>query len=75
MKVLEQVLKSLICSQVDTNNMQFGFMPGSSTTDRAYSRNLGQSSILARKGFMEKGHQKFHPPPFLNPLFKCFASN
>ena len=37
---------------------------------RAYSRNLGQHSILARKGnfyekgqFLKKGPQKFPPPP------------
>ena len=33
MKVLERVLESLICSQVDINNMQFGSMPRYSTTD------------------------------------------
>ena len=37
MKVLEHVLDSLICSQVDINNMQFGFMPGCSTTDVIYT--------------------------------------
>ena len=33
MKVLEYVLESLICSQIDINNMQFGFMPERSTID------------------------------------------
>ena len=38
----------------------------------AYSRNLGQHSILARKGtfFMKKGHQKFHPLPLCNSFFR-----
>ena len=41
---------------------------------RAYSRNLGQRSILARKGiyekctFFKKVPQKFSPPPLLNPF-------
>ena len=33
MEVLECVLERLIRSQVDINNLQFGFMPGRSTTD------------------------------------------
>ena len=34
------------------------------TTTRKYSRNLGQRSIMVRKGtFFEKGPQKLHPPP------------
>ena len=33
MEVLERVLERLIRSQVDINNLQFGFMPGRSTTD------------------------------------------
>ena len=36
MKVLERVLESLIRSQVEINNMQFGFMSGRSTTDAIY---------------------------------------
>ena len=36
MKVLECVLESLIRSLVDINNMQFGFMPGRSTTYAIY---------------------------------------
>ena len=36
MKVLERVLESLIRSQVDINDMQFGFIPGSSTTAAIY---------------------------------------
>ena len=53
---------------------------GISSTIRAYSRNLGQRSILVRKGtfyekrtlFLKKGHQKCHP--LFNPFSKCFAS-
>ena len=36
MKILERVLESLIRSQVEINYMQFGFMPGRSTTDEIY---------------------------------------
>ena len=36
MKVLERVLESLIRSQVDINDMQFGFIPGSSTAAAIY---------------------------------------
>lgn len=36
MKVLEHVLKCLICSQVDINNMQFGFRPGDTSTKVIY---------------------------------------
>ena len=32
MEVLERVLERIL-SQVDINNLQFGFMPGRSTTD------------------------------------------
>ena len=38
MKVLERVLESLIRSQVDINNIQFGFMPVRSTTTAIYIR-------------------------------------
>ena len=51
---------------------------------RAYSRNLGQCLILAKKGtfyekitlFIEKRAPKFHTrsTPLFNPFFKCFAS-
>ena len=33
MKILERVLESLVRSQVDISDMQFGFMPGRSATD------------------------------------------
>ena len=47
---------------------------------RAYSRNLGQRLILARKDnfFKKKGTKHFTttppPPSFNNPFSKCFAS-
>ena len=46
---------------------------------RAYSRNLGQRSILARKDtFFEKRTPKIllhpPPPPPFSPFFKCFPS-
>ena len=41
---------------------------------RAYSRNLGQRSILTRKGtFLKKGTKNFTHTLF-NPFSKCFAS-
>ena len=46
---------------------------------RAYSRNLGQRSILARKGtnekciFFEKGAQKIYPPPTHSIRFAIFS--
>ena len=49
MKVLERVLESLICSQVDINNMQFGFMPGRSSTDAIYILRQMQEKHLVRK--------------------------
>ena len=48
-KVLERVLESLIHSQVDINNMQFGFMPGCSTTDAIYNHRRMQEKHLIRK--------------------------
>ena len=49
MKVLERVLESLIRSQVDINDMQFGFMPGRSTTDAIYILRQMQEKQLIRK--------------------------
>ena len=49
MKVLERVLESLICSQVDINNSQFGFMSGHSTTDVIYILGQMQEKHLIRK--------------------------
>ena len=49
MKVLERVLKTLICSQVDINNMQFGFMPECSTIDVLYILRQMQEKHLLRK--------------------------
>ena len=41
---------------------------------QTYSRNLGQCSILARKGTLfEKGAPKISPPGLFNPFSKCFA--
>ena len=48
------------------------------TTTRKYSRNLGQRSIMVRKGtFFEKGPQKLHPspPPYLIPFLTAFYQN
>ena len=36
MKIIERVLDTMIRSQVDINNMQFGFVPGRSTTDAIF---------------------------------------
>ena len=36
MKITERVLDSVIKSQVDTDSMQFGFMPGQGTTDTIF---------------------------------------
>ena len=49
MKVLERVLESLIHSQVDIDNMQFGFMLGRSTTDAIYILRQMQEKHLIRK--------------------------
>ena len=49
MKVLERVLESLIRSQVDINDMQFGFMPGSSTTAAIYFLQQMQEKHLISK--------------------------
>ena len=48
-KILEHVLESLIRSQVDINNMQFGFMPGHSTTDAIYILQQMQEKQFIRK--------------------------
>ena len=36
MKIIEEVLDSVIRSQVDIDSMQFGFMPGWGTTDAIF---------------------------------------
>ena len=52
MKVLDCVLESLIYSQVDINNMQFGFMPGWSTTDAIYILyKRERNTLLGRRKF------------------------
>ena len=48
-KILENVLESLICSQVDINNMQLGFMPGHSTTDVIYILQQMEEKQFIRK--------------------------
>ena len=44
---------------------------------RAHSRNLGQHSILARKGILKKGHQKFYTPllPYSIPFLRVLRQN
>ena len=48
-KVLERVLASLIRSQFDINDMQFGFTPGRSVTDTIYILQEMQEKHLIRK--------------------------
>ena len=48
-KILENVLESLIHSQVDINNMQFGFVPGNSTTDAIYILQQMEEKQFIRK--------------------------
>ena len=48
-KVLERFLESLIHSKVDIINMQFGFMPGRSTTDVIYILQQIQEKHLIKK--------------------------
>ena len=58
--------------QQDTHSQQTSEDEHQTSEDRAYSRNLVQHSILARKGtfllkralFFKKKAPKFHPPPF-----------
>ena len=49
MKVLERVPESLIRSQVDSSNMQFGFTPGCSITNAIYILRQMQEKHLIRK--------------------------
>ena len=43
---------------------------------RAYSRNLGQHLILARKGtFLKKGHQQLYPLPYSFPFLSVLHQN
>ena len=43
---------------------------------RAYSRNLGQRLVLARKGtFFNKRPQKFHPAPYSIPFLSALHQN
>ena len=48
-------------------------------TNRAYSRNLGQRSLLARKGFFMKNgtffKKKGHYPPYSSPFLKVLHQN
>ena len=49
MKLLEHVLESLICSQVDIINMEFGFIPVASTADTIYILCQMQEKHFVRK--------------------------
>ena len=48
-KLLERVLESIIRHQADIENMQFGFMPGRSTTEAIISCDKTQEKHLSRK--------------------------
>jgi len=36
MKVVERIFEHRICQQIDTDDMQFGFMKGKGTTDTIF---------------------------------------
>ena len=47
-KIIERVLDSVIRSQFDINNMQFGFMPGWDTTDAIFLLHQLQEKHLGK---------------------------
>ena len=49
MKILEHVLNTIIRSQVCIDEMQFGFMPGRSTTDAIFILRQLQEKFLLKK--------------------------
>ena len=49
MKILEHILNTIIREQVSINNMQFGFMPGRSTTDTIFILRQLQEKYLQKK--------------------------
>ena len=49
LKVMERVVEGLIRKQVNIDEMQFGFMPGCSTTDAIFILRQLQEKYLARK--------------------------
>ena len=49
MKLLEHVKDSFIREKVDTDSMQFGFMPGRGTTDAIFIIRKSQKNIAANK--------------------------
>ena len=50
MKGLQRVLESLICSKVDINSMQYGFMPKRSTADAIYNlQQMEKKHIIKEK--------------------------
>ena len=49
MKIMERVLESRLRSQVEIDNMQFGFTPGKSTTDAIFILRQLQEKYLSKK--------------------------
>ena len=50
MKVMERILETIICTQVDIDSMQFGFMPGRGTTDAIFIlRQIHEKYLVKQK--------------------------
>ena len=49
MKILERVLETIIRQQINIDSMQFGFMPGRSTTDAIFILRQVQEKYLVKK--------------------------
>ena len=52
MKSLERTVDAIIRQQVDIDNMQFGFMPGRSTTDAIFILNQMQERYHVKRKTM-----------------------
>ena len=61
MKVLERLVEGIIRQQVDIDSMQFGFMPGCSTTDAIFIvRKMFWTDRTCCYCKVNNGNDKFH---------------